>query len=128
MPIETVPPPPALCRVARTDGATRFSRISPADNRSAKAGNRYDVVGGGVLYGADLVETCFRETLARLRPTPRMRQLLQEADPDEPGFMMCGGVPQTGVYNAGSSPFPSRTRFPSWTSRTRPRCKHWRRS
>lgn len=94
MPIETVPAPPALRRVARTDGATRFSRISPADNRSAKAGNRYDVVGGGVLYAADTVETCFRETLARFRPTPRMRQLLAEADPDEPGFMICGGVPQ----------------------------------
>lgn len=83
-----------MFRVARADGAARFSQISPADNRSAKAGNRYDVVGRGVLYAADEVQTCFRETLARFRPTPKMRQLLQDADSDESGFMIVGGVPQ----------------------------------
>lgn len=91
---EEVEPPETIFRIARHDGATLHSRITPADNRSGSAGNRYDVVGGGVLYGATVVRTCFSETLARFRPTPAMRVLLAKADPEEPQFMLCGGIPQ----------------------------------
>lgn len=56
-----------------------------------KSGNRFDVPGGGVLYTATTAQACFGETLARFRPTPRMRELLRD---EEPGFMVVGGVPQ----------------------------------
>lgn len=91
---ETSEPPATVYRVARQDGALRHSRITPADNRTGGAGNRYDVVGGGVLYAASTARTCFAETMSRFRPTPAMRELLREADPEEPQFMICGGVPQ----------------------------------
>jgi RES domain len=94
MAVTTVDPPDFVLRVARVDSSLRFSRITPADSRSDKAGNRYDVVGGGVLYGADELQTCYRETLARFRPSPRIYELLREPDPEEPHFMVCGGVPQ----------------------------------
>lgn len=94
MTVDVTPAPTVVYRVARISAGTGYSRISPADNRSSRAGNRYDVVGGGVLYAADQTGTCFRETLARFRPTPRMRELLKDADPNEPGFMLCGGIPQ----------------------------------
>lgn len=94
MSIATADPPDSIFRVARVGGARSFSRITPSDGRSGRAGNRYDVVGGGVLYGATDIITCYRETLSRFRPSPRMRALLAEPDADESQFMLCGGVPQ----------------------------------
>lgn len=94
MSIVTVAAPDSMLRVARAGSGRRFSRITPSDARSERAGNRYDVVGGGVLYAADELRTCYLETLARFRPTPRMRELLAEPDVEESGFMVCGGVPQ----------------------------------
>lgn len=84
-------PPDPLLRVGRTGGLLRFSTISPLDAALPKAGNRFDVPGGGVLYAATTAEACYAETLARFRPTPKMRELLKD---DEPGFMVVGGVPQ----------------------------------
>ncbi len=89
-----VPAPATVYRLARHDAALRHSRITPIDNRSGSSGNRYDVVGGGVLYAATEVRTCYSETLARFHPTPKMRELLRKADPDEPQFMLCGGIAQ----------------------------------
>lgn len=84
-------PPDPLLRVGRASGLLRFSTISPLDAALPKAGNRFDVPGGGVLYAATTARACFAETLARFRPTPRMRELLKD---EEPGFMVVGGVPQ----------------------------------
>lgn len=86
----TATPPDRVYRVARRGGLTRYSTISPVDAALPKAGNRFDVVGGGVLYAGSTVEACYAETLARFRPTPKIREILK----DEEGFMVTGGVPQ----------------------------------
>lgn len=83
--------PDLLLRVGRVGAPLRFSTISPFDAALPKAGNRFDVPGGGVLYAATTAVACYAETLARFRPTARMRELLKE---DEPGFMVIGGVAQ----------------------------------
>lgn len=86
----TATPPPVIYRVARSRGLLDFSTITPGDAALAKAGNRFDVVGGQVLYAGTSLEACYAETLARFRPTPRIRALLK----DEEGFMAVGGIPQ----------------------------------
>lgn len=77
-----------MWRVARLGKGTQFSEIDPVDALSLNAGNRFDVVGGGVLYASTLLEGCYREVLARLRPAPGMADL----DEDEPGHMRAGNV------------------------------------
>ena len=57
---------------------------------SPTAGNRFDVLGGGVLYAADRVECCFVETLARFRPSPEVRNAVGS----DPGYMEVGTVPR----------------------------------
>lgn len=84
------PPTTGVHRVGRADRLLRYAEITPADAALPNAGNRFDVVGGGVLYSATEVEGCYAETLARFRPTAAMRALLK----DEKDFMFCGGVPQ----------------------------------
>ncbi len=86
----TATPPDVIHRVARRRGLRSFSTISPHDAALQTAGNRFDVVGGGVLYAGTTPEACYAETLARLRPTPKIRDLIK----DEEGFMVTGGVPQ----------------------------------
>ncbi len=49
-----------------TRRGTQFSEIDPVDALSGNAGNRFDVVGGGVLYASTDIEGCYREVLARL--------------------------------------------------------------
>ena len=85
---QLVLPPETIWRVARLEKGLEFSRIDPVDAVSSGEGNRFDVVGGGVLYAATDVEGCYRETLARLRPAPGMREL----DEDGQGFMAAGQV------------------------------------
>ncbi|PFG44992.1 RES domain-containing protein [Georgenia soli] len=80
--------PDVMWRVARLGMGTRFSEIEPADALSQNAGNRFDVVGGGVLYTSTDIEGCYREVLARLRPAPGMVDL----DEDEGGHMRAGNV------------------------------------
>lgn len=77
-------------RVARAGNPLRFSKITAQDAPLSGAGNRFDVPGGGVLYAATDLRGCFTETLARFRPTAKMRELLKDEDED---FMICGGVP-----------------------------------
>lgn len=82
--------PDTVYRIGRTSDPRRFSEIRPQDAALPHAGNRYDVPGGAVLYAATEVKACFAETLARYRPTPKMRDLLK----DETDFVICGGVPR----------------------------------
>lgn len=99
-----------LFRVARSDRPLTESRISVEDAAQRRAGNRFDVLGGGVLYLGSTALSCYLETLARLRPTAKMRTLLAEEDPE---FMVCGSVPrdwrsrrlQLTVTLPGSLPF-----------------------
>lgn len=85
------PPPTPLYRVARCSGPLKPSWIAAEDALQPRAGNRFDVVGGGVIYCGTNVVVCFAETLARYRPTAKMRALMKNVDP---GFVVCGGVPQ----------------------------------
>lgn len=82
--------PATLFRVARADQPLRFSHIAPAAVPLPKAGNRFDVPGGGVLYCATLAGGCYAETLARFRPSAAVRAAVEDEDPK---FMICGGVP-----------------------------------
>ena len=76
-------------RVARSDQPLSMSWIQPADAALLSAGNRFDVLGGGVLYLGTTAAGCYAETTARFRPAARVRAAVG----DEPGFVMCGGVP-----------------------------------
>jgi len=80
---------PVMWRVARLGGATRFSEIEPADALSPRAGNRFDVPGGGVFYTASWLESCYREGLARMRVSPAVAHL----DEDDGAHMRAGSVP-----------------------------------
>ena len=84
-------PATSLYRIARRGRELDHSRINAADAALARSGNRFDVAGGGALYFASDEAGCFAETLARFRPTAAMRAVVAEEDP---GFMMCSGVPQ----------------------------------
>jgi len=80
--------PDTVWRVARLGTGTHFSEIDPVDAMSLNAGNRFDVVGGGVLYASTSLEGCYREVLARLRPAPGMADL----DEDDNSHMRAGNV------------------------------------
>jgi hypothetical protein len=84
-----VEPPGLIWRVARSDDPLAMSEITAADFRLKRAGNRFDTTAGGVLYGATQLLGCYIETLARFRPSAKIRAAVK----DEPGFMLCGGVP-----------------------------------
>ncbi len=86
-----VAPSRPVFRVGRSGNPLRPSRIAAEDALATRAGNRFDVVGGGVIYCGTNVKGCFAETVARFRPTPKMRELL---DQEDAGFVTCGGVPQ----------------------------------
>lgn len=64
-----VDPPSLLWRVERVDPALRFSRINAVDAAQDRAGNRFDVPGAGVLYGATQPQGAYAETLAGFRPS-----------------------------------------------------------
>ena len=80
-----------LIAVGRSTGPLEPSYIAAEDALATRAGNRFDVVGGGVIYCGTNVRACFAETVARFRPSPKMRALMEQ---EEPGFVTCGGVPQ----------------------------------
>ncbi|WP_081744705.1 RES family NAD+ phosphorylase [Arthrobacter sp. H14] len=76
-----ITPAHRLWRVAYKGNALKYPWIDPFQAESQKAGNRFDVPGGGVLYASSNVEGCFAETLARLRPSPAMLRLNFAMDP-----------------------------------------------
>lgn len=84
-------PPGPVYRVGRNGDPLRPSRIAAQDALATRAGNRFDVVGGGVIYCGTHVKGCFAEVVARFRPSPKMRTLMEQEDA---GFVTCGGVPQ----------------------------------
>lgn len=80
-----------LCRVARAESPFHWSEISAEDSPRKHVGNRFDVPGHGVMYFASDLEGAYAETLARFRPSPKIRKYVAEQDPH---FMMVGGVPR----------------------------------
>ncbi|MBF4636261.1 RES domain-containing protein [Agreia pratensis] len=60
--------PATLYRVARKDDPFRFSEIDALDAELPNVGNRFDVVGGGVLYASTERIGAYKETLATYRP------------------------------------------------------------
>lgn len=82
-------PDAGVWRIARRASIGAFAELTPQDAALPNAGNRFDVLGGGVLYGATRIEGCYAETLARFRPSPKIRALIATDD----GFMNAGSVP-----------------------------------
>lgn len=72
--------PSSLWRVGRAASPLNFAELDPLDATMRNAGNRFDVLGGSVLYAASSPEGAFAETLGRLRPTAKMLALPVEAD------------------------------------------------
>lgn len=79
---ELVNAPTRLFRVALASNGLKFAYIDPVAAAMPRAGNRFDVPGGGVLYCCTDVEGCYRETVARLRPSPRATELDEDSDTD----------------------------------------------
>lgn len=80
-----------LWRVGRAGSEFRSSKISPAIAELPAAGNRFDVLGGGVLYAASTPEGAFTETLQAFRPTTAIRAAVFS---ESPTFMIAGSVPR----------------------------------
>lgn len=82
--------PEVVYRVAVASRGQTFSVLDPADADLRSGGSRFDVPGAGVLYCCTELEGSYRETLARLRPSPRMRALDED---NENHHMRSGCVP-----------------------------------
>jgi len=80
-----------LYRIGRADSPFHFSEISPDVSELPQAGNRFDVLGGGVLYAASTPTGAFVETLQSFRPTTAARAAVAR---DAPGLMIAGSVPR----------------------------------
>ncbi|MGA1836040.1 RES domain-containing protein [Herbiconiux sp. 11R-BC] len=108
----TVEAPNLLHRVERADPPLRFSRLNPVDALNARAGNRFDVPGAGVLYGATTAAGAYAETLAGFRRKASTQRNLTRHGL-EPGRVAPGEVPADWVTTrrirtfrvAGSLPF-----------------------
>jgi hypothetical protein len=77
--------PGLLWRVERTSPPLRFSHINAVDAALPNVGNRFDVLGAGVLYAATQQEGAFAETLAGFRPGASLIAKMKEygALPDD---------------------------------------------
>jgi len=90
--MRTLELPAHTWRIATVGAGVRASRIRVEDASLADAGNRFDVVGGGVLYVATNSRATFLETLAPLRPSPAMVSIAHQDE--KAGFMGPGQIPR----------------------------------
>jgi hypothetical protein len=88
---ETAECPPIIYRVGRAAAPLKFSEIDPLDAALHNVGNRFDVVGSGVLYAATEKVGAYKETIASLRTAPS--SLKYAADSTE-HFMNLGSIPR----------------------------------
>lgn len=79
-----------IWHVGRRADPYRFSWITPDIDRLDDAGNRFDVLGGGVLYAATERRGAFVEVLQKFRPTTATRAAAKR---EQPHFMTAGSVP-----------------------------------
>lgn len=78
-----------LVRIGRSSDPLRAAEIDPNDAALKGSGNRYDVVGAGVLYAATDTIGALKETLRSFRPSEGVRTL----EDDSSGLMRIGSVP-----------------------------------
>lgn len=90
--MRTLELPAHTWRIAPVGAGVRASSIRVDDAGLKDAGNRFDVVGGGVLYVATGPRATYLETLAPLRPSPAMMEVAR-AD-EAAGFMGPGQIPR----------------------------------
>lgn len=84
-------PDTELWRVGRSTGSLHFSRLDSEIAEDDRAGNRSDVLGGGVLYTASNPTGAYAETLQGFRPTTATRAAAQQ---HQPHLMLAGDVPR----------------------------------
>lgn len=67
-------------RLGRGPDPYQWRHPDPVDTETAGAGNRFDSFHGdyGVVYSATTQQACFAETLARFRPDPILRKLVED--------------------------------------------------
>jgi len=88
--MKTVVPPRILWRCGRPGGILYFSAITPAVDVLDDAGNRFDVLGAGVMYAATTRCGAYMESLQTFRPSNAARAAASAA---QTGLMIVGGVP-----------------------------------
>jgi hypothetical protein len=94
-PVQVEAPADGFWRVGRgPDPLARHTPLGQHELESPRVGNRFDSPLGDyhVLYFGTLLDACFGETLARLRPSPALANLAR-ADWESNGFMPPGSVP-----------------------------------
>lgn len=79
-----------LWRVGRASKPCWFSQISPEIDALNRAGNRFDVLGSGVMYAASTRLGALAETLQGFRPTTTVRAAVKRL---QPGLMSVGAIP-----------------------------------
>lgn len=69
--------------------------LTPEELADPQAGNRFDspLSQYRVIYFGTTLEACFRETLSRFRPDPRLLPIIRK-DWEDQGFMLPGDVPR----------------------------------
>ena len=107
------PPDGGLWRVARGDDPLALPRSIRGATTSGA--NRFDplTIDAGVLYFGTDLETCFGETLARLRPSLTVLSVVED-EWRELGFMDIGQLLPTGVSAGAQSTSESQTAHGLW--------------
>jgi RES domain len=86
-------PSNGVWRIGRGSDPLAFRMPEPNTLLASRSGNRFDSHDYGVLYFATDIRACFGETLARFRPSPAMKALVEE-EWRQRQFMGVGSVPQ----------------------------------
>ncbi|MGW2397257.1 RES domain-containing protein [Kitasatospora sp. NPDC001664] len=83
-------PKQGVWRVAPLADPLRPSRISESQF-DQPGGNRFDILGCGILYFSTTLQGCFAETIARFRVSAKMRAMVAD-EWRQRGFMEAGSV------------------------------------
>ncbi|MGW7002588.1 RES family NAD+ phosphorylase [Streptomyces sp. NPDC054933] len=85
-------PEPGVWRLGKAEQPTKYSKITAEDN-DRSGGNRWSIVGYGILYCATDLDGCFAEALAPFRVDPEMRAIIGDSWED-PYYLNPGTLPQ----------------------------------
>lgn len=103
--------PPVLWRVERAEPALRFSQLNLVDAANDRAGNRFDIPGASVLYGATDATGGFAETLAGYRPRASMMRAFSEIE-SMPGRALPGDVSMKWLHSRRLRSFTTVSALP----------------